>query len=301
MSDKKLNFAKQNFSDKDLEELPLKGEAYPYEEVDFSQNGLSTAGLRKVLDLCVKCEKLKVLKLFRNDIDDDGAEELAAFVRKSSTIEELHLSHNKFTQRGVTAIVSAADESREKDRDPLWLRVEQNSVKDPEQVLKELDEKFSICTAGMKGGKEARGSKVHMTFFLLQRGIPQNKYDFDGGKRKQDWAQDNRWDDWDSGKGGKGGKSGKGGNWGREGHAESWRGRGGQEEDEDDGRRRRSRSRSHRAAPASTREEQRPRPAQLKMSKLFMGTADPFAQAPSVGRKLLVGFCCASRLCGMEL
>ncbi|CAE7775808.1 unnamed protein product [Symbiodinium sp. KB8] len=112
-----------------------------------SRNRLSAEGLRKVLELCSRCEKLRVLKLYKNDINDDGAQALSRFVRKCYTLEELHLSHNRFTERGVELLVRAAEEARTQAKSsvPLWTRLEQNEVKNPDKVLEYLTKEYSVC------------------------------------------------------------------------------------------------------------------------------------------------------------
>lgn len=152
----------------------MKQANYQYEEVDFSQNGLSAEGLRKVLDLCQRCDKLRVLKLYRNDIDDFGAEALADFVRKCHTIEQMHLSHNHFTAVGVESIVRAAAQTRPPHMNPLWLRLEQNDVPEPDRVLRDLQMHLSVCARKDRQRCTvrscARGCKVHLPHFHFQRG-----------------------------------------------------------------------------------------------------------------------------------
>ncbi|CAE7647507.1 unnamed protein product [Symbiodinium sp. CCMP2592] len=98
-----------------------------------------------VLELCSRCEKLRVLKLYKNDINDDGAQALSRFVRKCYTLEELHLSHNRFTERGVELLVRAAEEARTQAKSsvPMWTRLEQNEVKNPDKVLEYLEKEYS--------------------------------------------------------------------------------------------------------------------------------------------------------------
>lgn len=213
---KKLSYAARRFSDEDLEALPMKEATYPYEEVDFSQNSLSVDGLRKVLNLCSRCEKLRILKLYKNDINDVGAKELGQFLRNCSTLEELHLSHNHFTAEGVNDIVEAAQEAR-KDKDsmpPLWCRLEMNDVGHPDKVLKDIERVSDGQVLGVEGRTRyqvqsarnaAKSCKVHLPHFCCQKGFePKKGKGNDKGKGKGrgdrwegDW-KDDRWDDsWD--------------------------------------------------------------------------------------------------------
>uniref|UniRef100_A0A7S4QWZ8 Uncharacterized protein n=1 Tax=Alexandrium monilatum TaxID=311494 RepID=A0A7S4QWZ8_9DINO len=193
----RLNYAKRLFTDKDLEALPLRKVIYPYEEVDFSQNGLSAEGLQKVLDLCLRCEKLRILKLFRNDIDDVGAEALAGFIAKCRTIEEMHLSHNHFTAEGVKAIVAAVDEHRPSSMNPLWLRLEQNDVFNPEEVVRDLKSRHSVCPRKDRAKCTVRqcvsGCKVHLPHFIFQRGGPQEGEGEEDGHRRR--RKRRRWEE----------------------------------------------------------------------------------------------------------
>lgn len=145
-----------------------------YEEVDFSLNNLSSDGLKAVLEVCKRCPKLRVLKLFKNRIDDVGAEHLADLCRALPGIEEMHLSHNHFTAAGVKKMVVAAEGVRKPDAPPLWLRVEQNMILEPDAVFDELvEQELSVCKRVDDKSCTARvckmKCKVHLPFFHLQR------------------------------------------------------------------------------------------------------------------------------------
>jgi len=236
----KLSFAKRRFTDADVAKLPFREDSsYHYDEVDFSGNDLSLEGLRAILDICARCKQLRVLKLFRNRFGDDGAKALASFLRKNTSIEELHLSHNNFSGEGVRAIVEAADQGRPRDINPLWLRLEQNQVPDHESVMKSLESRYQVC-ARRDGGrcsvKQCKyGMKVHLPYFNIQRtsdGTPagndvrhEDQYEKGRGRKRprvdDDWEQPtqsyyeqgSRWDGYD-GKGKEKGSKGKGkGKW----------------------------------------------------------------------------------------
>lgn len=233
----KLDFAKRFFTDEDLEELPVREGVYPYEEVDFSQNKLSASGLRTVLGLCLRCENLRILKLFKNDIDDNGAEALADFVRKCRSVEEMHLSHNRLTERGVVALVTAAEKSRPRGANPLWLRLEQNEVADPDQVFQKLQWYLSVCARKDQQRCTVRdcvnGCKVHLPYFQHQRGGLEDVRTWRPSRWNQEdgehWPEDFSTSEW-AGKGGctggrKGGwESHRAGSWeaGLAGSRNSW-------------------------------------------------------------------------------
>jgi len=169
----KLNYSKQKLTDDDLLKLPLWEGNYTYEEVDFSQNNLTSAGLRMVLELCQRSPKLRVLKFFKNQVDDSGAEGLAQLCRRCPAIEEMHLSHNHLTGDGVDVIITAAERSRPSSAVPLWLRLEQNNVVEPMTFLAGMQTRFSLCLRKDESLCSTRmcyhNAKVHLPFFLLQR------------------------------------------------------------------------------------------------------------------------------------
>jgi len=169
----KLNYAKQNLTDDDLRKLQLWEDNYTYEEVDFSQNNLSSEGLRMVLELCERSRNFRVLKIFKNQIDDSGAEGLAQLCRRCPTMEEMHLSHNRFTGDGVNIIITAAERSRPTGAPPLWLRLEYNEVVEPKTFLEGMQTRFSLCLRKDESLCSVQmcyhNAKVHLPFFFLQR------------------------------------------------------------------------------------------------------------------------------------
>eukprot|EP00439_Symbiodinium_sp_Y106_P019083 s1533_g2.t1 len=141
-----LNFAKQGLSDADITRLDLCEEYdNDYEEVDFSDNSFSGRGLRCILDLCSRCRRLKVLKLFKNDLDDAGAELLARFLEHCPNLEELHLSHNRISSSGALSLISAGSSCRREGDTPLWLRLEHNCLESVEEAESWLYRQYSVC------------------------------------------------------------------------------------------------------------------------------------------------------------
>ncbi|CAE7654979.1 ndor1 [Symbiodinium sp. CCMP2456] len=141
-----LHFANQGLSDADIAQLDLCTEYdNDYEEVDFSDNSFSGRGLRCILDLCSRCRRLKVLKLFKNDLDDNGAELLARFLEHCPNLEELHLSHNRISSTGALSLISAGSSCRREGDTPLWLRLEHNCLESVEEAESWLYRQYSVC------------------------------------------------------------------------------------------------------------------------------------------------------------
>lgn len=189
----KLNYSQQRLSDEELEQrfqcdFNLREDAeFPFEEVDLSQNSLTSNGMQTVLDVCRRCPNLKVLKLYRNQIGDQGAQKLAELCgvfahgdaqRKPQVLQELHLSHNHFTVVGVETLVSAAH-GRPDDVIPLWLRLEQNEVSDVGVVYRSLERRFNVCDRQEANHCTVRvcckRAKVHLPHFGLQKEIRQHR------------------------------------------------------------------------------------------------------------------------------
>jgi len=171
----RLNCARQTVEASRFSTL-LKQESLTFKEVDFSECNLTNDTLKVVLDICKHCPKLRILKLFKNQLDDRATERLAEMLRKTPELEELHLSHNLFTGEGVKCLVAAAETFSWDDKaQPLWLRLEQNSVVEAEKLLKELEDEFSVCkredTVRCTVRTCIHKKKVHLPFFHLQRQI----------------------------------------------------------------------------------------------------------------------------------
>jgi len=169
-----LNYSRRGFTDEDLNKLPVGKTSYAYEEVDFSQNELSSEGLTRVLEICSRCQRLRILKLFKNNIDDVGASKLAEFCKHCHTMEEIHLSHNRFTAKGAEVLTIACEDSRPRGAAPLWLRLEMNRIEAPKDVLRQLSNRYSVCGRDDQTLCTSRvckdGKKVHLPFFHLQKG-----------------------------------------------------------------------------------------------------------------------------------
>eukprot|EP00811_Abedinium_folium_P029819 NODE_4727_length_1855_cov_2.872106.p1 GENE.NODE_4727_length_1855_cov_2.872106~~NODE_4727_length_1855_cov_2.872106.p1 ORF type:complete len:587 (-),score=120.15 NODE_4727_length_1855_cov_2.872106:93-1853(-) len=171
-----LNLSRRQLRDEDVlraitREFPEQ-ETYPCNRVDFSHNRLTSDGAEKVVGFCRRCPNLTVLKLFNNHIDDEGASGIGSIFQHCQTMEEVHLSHNRFTRRGIETIVAAAHKSFPSNAvRPLWLRLENNVVEGSEDIVHHLERSYSsVC--GLGGGTPCtphtctRGRYVHLPFFV---------------------------------------------------------------------------------------------------------------------------------------
>ncbi|CAJ1358488.1 unnamed protein product [Effrenium voratum] len=165
----KLNRSRQRLGDQDLRRMQDLG---GFEEVDFSRNNLSSEGVGPLLEICKRCPDLKILKLFNNQLGDDGAEELGQMFKYCHAIEEVHLSHNNFTARGVESMVKAANrELPRKAVRPLWLRMEHNKVQDTEGLARDLERHYpAVCGREDRGRCTprvcAKGRRIHLPFLI---------------------------------------------------------------------------------------------------------------------------------------
>eukprot|EP00928_Gymnodinium_smaydae_P016592 TRINITY_DN16248_c0_g2_i2.p1 TRINITY_DN16248_c0_g2~~TRINITY_DN16248_c0_g2_i2.p1 ORF type:complete len:1051 (+),score=70.37 TRINITY_DN16248_c0_g2_i2:34-3186(+) len=169
--DQRLVYANLGVRDFDSDALPAQRDYYSYQELDFSQNNLSVRGLEQILDICYKCKDLRVLKLYKNDLGDNCAEVLAAFLNKCDTIQEVHLSHNRFSTEGATVLVEAAARSRLHGSSPLWLRLERNDIGDTAEFLRDMEQQYGVCPRrpGCTQFHCCVGSRVHLPFMDVER------------------------------------------------------------------------------------------------------------------------------------
>jgi len=199
-NDSILNKSRHNVKDEELAKIleEHREDEYGYTTIDFSRNSITSKGIPDLVNICKRCPELKILKLFSNSIDDDGARRLADIFQHCKGIEEIHLSHNKFTAKGVELLVEAADEDLPKEAPrPLWLRMEHNEIEDPVGCVRSIESKFkSVCPREDRGRCLPRACvkncRIHLPF-LLDR----DKGDKGSGKGKGrndrgSWRGDNR-------------------------------------------------------------------------------------------------------------
>jgi len=107
--------------------------------VDLSDNLIGPKGLDKLFgvlrDHRVPCVAIKV---YRNLLDDTIVDTLVEYLHtqpESFPMHGIHMSHNRITEKGALRLIKAADSCghypRKLTRQPLWLRIELNHVRDP--------------------------------------------------------------------------------------------------------------------------------------------------------------------------
>ena len=147
--------------------LPVLVESYPYvlrtgAMVDLSHNRVGPRGIERLLDVLrmhgVPCA---VLKAYRNVLDDSVIDPLVEYLHTqpaSLPLQGLHISHNRISAKGamrlVKALVECGHYPTRVNKRPFWLRLEQNEVERPEDIVqtsKQLrfklrpEVKFTMC------------------------------------------------------------------------------------------------------------------------------------------------------------
>jgi len=181
-------------------------------DLDISENHLTDKGgvllMRKLLEFAVWHGgglRLRVLKLFKNQLSDATLEHLAQLVTKQpEAIEEIHLSHNLITQHGAAALLVAIachpfrnyPQSTSLGPCPCWVRMERNLIVDVNGLLHSAEQppiQLSWCSAprGKKGSNcssyycsavaEGKLPQVHLFCFQEQS---------EGAERGQSKAQE---------------------------------------------------------------------------------------------------------------
>ncbi|CAK9012112.1 unnamed protein product [Durusdinium trenchii] len=136
-----------------------------HDEVDFSNNELTSIGMASVVAICKRSSsRLKVLKLFKNSIADDCVAHFEDLLKSCRNLREVHLSHNNLSHHGVLKLAECV--ARSSRAEPLWLRVEHNSFKAPGELLKDLEKNYRACPrlAACKQFWCSRGSPLHVPF-----------------------------------------------------------------------------------------------------------------------------------------
>eukprot|EP00438_Fugacium_kawagutii_P035103 Skav206854 [mRNA] locus=scaffold1667:126684:132138:+ [translate_table: standard] len=141
-----------------------------YDEIDLSKNNLTSA--KEILEICKKSPDLKVLKLFNNQLGDEAAEELGEIFKHCHSIEEVHLSHNNFSETAVEVVVKAADRELPTGAErPLWLRMEHNKFQNSENLAREIERQFpAVCAREDRARCHPRmchlGKRIHLPFLI---------------------------------------------------------------------------------------------------------------------------------------
>mmetsp|Transcript_6176 Transcript_6176/g.15098 ORF Transcript_6176/g.15098 Transcript_6176/m.15098 type:complete len:926 (-) Transcript_6176:161-2938(-) len=147
-------------------------------EIDFSNNNLGDKGVWTLLETLVQNEvQAAVLKLYKNQISDGGVLAICEFIgsnQSTGPVYEMHLSHNNIDDDSALDLLVALqrqsskypprrgpnnsdkgrkesnnDNSQEEDKPvPVWVRLNQNQVKNPGDVLKSLEQEgVTFCRA----------------------------------------------------------------------------------------------------------------------------------------------------------
>lgn len=166
-----LNRSRGRLGDGELVKLAKDCEEN-YDEIDLSRNHFTSEGVAQILEICKKSPDLKVLKLFNNQLGDEGAEELGEIFKHCHSIEEVHLSHNNFTEAAVEAMVKAANrELPRKAERPLWLRMEHNKVQNTENLAGDIEKHYpAVCAREDRARCTPRvcamGKRIHLPFLI---------------------------------------------------------------------------------------------------------------------------------------
>ena len=128
--------------------LPVLVESYQYvlrtgAMVDLSFNRVGPKGIERLLDVLrshgVPCA---VLKAYRNVLDDSVIDPLVEYLHTQPAnlpMQGLHISHNRISAQGamrlVKAIVECGHYPTRVHKRPFWLRLEQNEIDRPEDVV----------------------------------------------------------------------------------------------------------------------------------------------------------------------
>lgn len=144
--------------DKILE--PVKGKSVFANMIELSENQIGNKGLGALVTVLQRHEvQVKCLKLYKNQIGDEGAFQLSELVKNQvEPIEELHLSHNLLTGLSLVSLCLAFHRhkyqaypfrGRSMQFIPCWLRMEKNSIANPTLCVELLKKEANvrICLA----------------------------------------------------------------------------------------------------------------------------------------------------------
>eukprot|EP00929_Paragymnodinium_shiwhaense_P088103 TRINITY_DN48309_c0_g1_i2.p1 TRINITY_DN48309_c0_g1~~TRINITY_DN48309_c0_g1_i2.p1 ORF type:complete len:914 (+),score=190.67 TRINITY_DN48309_c0_g1_i2:74-2815(+) len=133
-------------------------------EVDISENGLGDQALCMLLKVLESFEvHAAVLKLYKNRFTSAGVMALCEFIRtnrKAEPIYELHLSHNEIDDDAAYTLFRTLHEARPRyppkrlDQSPptkpvpVWIRLNENRIKKPHDMLRNIrEEGITYCAA----------------------------------------------------------------------------------------------------------------------------------------------------------
>ena len=155
-STKQLFGAGRHLDDDGVRDFLAQRKERCYTVIDFSNNEIGARGCQFIAEFALECEGLEVLKLFKNQLGDEGAFALApvlevlsclwlanlrlprseCFPRKVHALKEIHLSHNDIGAAGATSLLTAVQRTlADRTGSPLFLRLEHNAISAPSKVV----------------------------------------------------------------------------------------------------------------------------------------------------------------------
>mmetsp|Transcript_39580 Transcript_39580/g.91377 ORF Transcript_39580/g.91377 Transcript_39580/m.91377 type:complete len:580 (-) Transcript_39580:198-1937(-) len=168
-------------------------------DVDFSQNKLSDDMTQELLHpFEEKDVSIGLLKLHKNRLSSEGVAYVCQYMLRETKADpplEIHLSHNLIDDEGASCMLKTIrqlrekgtyppvrqDHSQEPTAVPVWIRMEQNLVLDPDTVIENArDEGVTTCPARDRNccgpGRcwKTRTPLVHMYMFMVQAGNEQH-------------------------------------------------------------------------------------------------------------------------------
>ncbi|CAE7199505.1 unnamed protein product [Symbiodinium natans] len=166
---RQFKHSNEGLQDEDVRGLPT--DERHFDEVDLSRNLFGPSGIQSIMNFALLQRQLTVLKLYRCGLGDACAEILSEFCSSQIVLDQLHLSHNEITEKGAVRLIYACERGRSAEHLPLWLRLEHNFIARPEEVLRQLESQYTICSCppGRCGTmKCAWRRKVHLPHFITQ-------------------------------------------------------------------------------------------------------------------------------------
>eukprot|EP00741_Cyanophora_paradoxa_P015723 tig00020904_g15179.t1 len=152
-------------------------------DICLENNDIGSAGVRTLcaaLASLAEYASVRILRLFKNRVDDEAGAAIASIVRANLLpIQEIHLSHCRLTLEGLKPILLAIRDQHGRKPGhlgPLWLRVEYNKIDDGACLDFMAREGVSYCFAKERGGAcDIRrchlrpGPMVHLPWLQAQR------------------------------------------------------------------------------------------------------------------------------------
>merc|ERR1712196_272499 len=132
-------------------------------ELDFSSNGLGNQAVWMLLEALAQFEvHAASLKLYKNHISQGGVLAICEFIRtnkRAGAVHEMHLSHNEIDDASAQELMRTLKEQKgryppkrsegsESGTVPVWVRLNNNRIRDPAAVLRTLEaEGITYCSA----------------------------------------------------------------------------------------------------------------------------------------------------------